>query len=89
MSLLGIKNIILAINKLDLIKYDEITYNKIKKEFFKFSKKLNFKKINCIPISALDGDNIIKKSKNTLWYDGNTLLEYLETTDKEFFEAKP
>ena len=89
LSLLGIKNIILAINKLDLIKYDEITYNKIKKEFFKFSKKLNFKKINCIPISALDGDNIIKKSKNTLWYDGNTLLEYLETTDKEFFEAKP
>ncbi len=79
-SLLGIKNIILAINKMDLVNYDENNYEKISSEYKLFSKKLNFEKIQSIPISALKGDNIHKKSKYMKWYNGKTLFDYLETT---------
>ena len=79
-SLLGIKNIILAINKMDLINYDKNIYEKISSEYKLFSKKLNFKNIQSIPISALKGDNIHKKSKYMKWYNDKTLFDYLETT---------
>ncbi len=79
-SLLGIKNIILAINKMDLVNYDENNYEKISSEYKLFSKKLNFENIQSIPISALKGDNIHKKSKYMKWYNGKTLFDYLETT---------
>ena len=61
-SLLGIQNIVLAINKMDLIDYDKNIYEKLSSEYISFSKKLNFKKIKSIPISALKGDNIHQKS---------------------------
>ena len=79
-SLLGIKNIILAINKMDLVNYDKNIYEKISSEYTLFSKKLNFKNIQSIPISALKGDNIHKKSKHMKWYNDKTLFDYLETT---------
>ena len=79
-SLLGIKNIVLAINKMDLINYDKNIYEKISSEYKLFSKKLNFKNIQSIPISALKGDNIHKKSKYMKWYNDKTLFDYLETT---------
>ena len=79
-SLLGIKNIILAINKMDLVNYDKNIYEKISSEYKLFSKKLNFKNIHSIPISALKGDNIHKKSKYMKWYNDKTLFDYLETT---------
>ena len=79
-SLLGIKNIILAINKMDLVNYDKNIYEKISSEYKLFSKKLNFKNIQSIPISALKGDNIHKKSKYMKWYNDKTLFDYLETT---------
>ena len=79
-SLLGIKNIILAINKMDLVNYDKNIYEKISSEYKLFSKKLNFKNIQSIPISALNGDNIHKKSKYMKWYNDKTLFDYLETT---------
>ncbi len=79
-SLLGIKNIILAINKMDLVNYDKNIYEKISSEYKLFSKKLNFKNIQSIPISALKGDNIHKKSKHMKWYNDKTLFDYLETT---------
>ena len=79
-SLLGIKNIILAVNKMDLVNYDKNIYEKISFEYKLFSKKLNFKNIQSIPISALKGDNIHKKSKYMKWYNDKTLFDYLETT---------
>jgi len=79
-SLLEIKNIILAINKMDLVNYDKNIYEKISSEYKLFSKKLNFENIQSIPISALKGDNIHKKSKYMKWYNDKTLFDYLETT---------
>ena len=79
-SLLGIKNIVLAINKMDLVNYDKNIYEKIISEYKLFSKKLNFENIQSIPISALNGDNIHKKSKYMKWYNDKTLFDYLETT---------
>ena len=79
-SLLGIKNIVLAINKMDLVNYDKNIYEKIGSEYKLFSKKLNFENIKSIPISALKGDNIHKKSKYMKWYNDKTLFDYLETT---------
>ena len=79
-SLLGIKNIVLAINKMDLVNYDKNIYEKIISEYKLFSKKLNFENIQSIPISALKGDNIHKKSKYMKWYNDKTLFDYLETT---------
>ena len=79
-SLLGIKNIVLAINKMDLVNYDKNIYEKISSEYKLFSKKLNFKNIQSIPISALKGDNIHKKSKYMKWYNDKTLFDFLETT---------
>jgi len=79
-SLLGIKNIVLAINKMDLIDYDRNVYENLTSEYKLFSKKLNFEKIQSIPISALKGDNIHKKSKYMKWYNDKTLFDYLETT---------
>ena len=78
-SLLGIKNIVLAINKMDLVNYDKNIYEKISSEYKLFSKKLNFENIQSIPISALKGDNIHKKSKYMKWYNDKTLFDYLET----------
>ena len=82
-SLLGIKNIVLAINKMDLVNYDKNIYEKISSEYKLFSKKLNFKNIQSIPISALKGDNIHKKSKYMKWYNDKTLFDFLETTKTE------
>ena len=79
-SLLGIKNIVLAINKMDLVNYDKNIYEKISSEYKLFSKRLNFENIQSIPISALKGDNIHKKSKYMKWYNDKTLFDYLETT---------
>ena len=79
-SLLGNKNNILAINKMELVNYDKNIYEKISSEYKLFSKKLNFENIQSIPISALNGDNIHKKSKYMKWYNDKTLFDYLETT---------
>lgn len=77
-SLLGIKHIVLCINKMDLVDYNEEQYEKIRKEFKTFASKLNVPDIRYIPISALYGDNVVQKSENMPWYDGSTLLYTLE-----------
>ena len=82
-SLLGIKNIVVAINKMDLIGYDKNTFIKLSEEYKKFSKKLNFKTIKIIPISALNGDNIYQKSSKIKWYNSSTLFHYLENINIE------
>ncbi|NVJ71111.1 MAG: sulfate adenylyltransferase subunit CysN [Alphaproteobacteria bacterium] len=78
-SLLGIKRIVLAVNKMDLVDYSQKVLNDIEVEYREFAKDFGFAEIVSIPLSALKGDNIIEKSANTPWYDGPTLMNYLET----------
>tara|TARA_B110000444_G_C18837594_1_gene596941 strand:- start:105 stop:1988 length:1884 start_codon:yes stop_codon:yes gene_type:complete len=80
-STLGIDNIILAINKIDLVGYDQDVFNKHVSDFIEFTSILSFKKIIPIPISALKGDNVTNKSQETHWYKGPTLLSSLETIE--------
>ena len=78
-SLLGIKKVILAINKMDLVNYDQKTYQQIDQNYRSFAKNLNFEHIQSIPISAIKGDNVYEKSKMMKWYSEKTLFSYLET----------
>ena len=78
-SLMGIKHIVLAINKMDLIGFSADIYNQIHDSFNTFSQTLGFESITAIPLSALNGDNITSRSSNTSWYRGPTLIGYLET----------
>ena len=80
-SLLGIKNVIVAINKMDLVDYAQDVFEKIEDEYKDFAKQLAFENILCIPMSALEGDNITEKSHHTDWYQGPALLPYLESVD--------
>ena len=78
-SLLGIKKVILAINKMDLVNYDQKTYQGIDQHYREFAENLNFDHIQSIPISALKGDNVYEKSRMMKWYTEQTLFSYLET----------
>ncbi|GHV20136.1 sulfate adenylyltransferase subunit 1 [Bacteroidia bacterium] len=78
-SLLQIDNVILAVNKMDLVGFSEDIFNEIKSEYTLIAKKLNLKNVHYIPISARDGDNVVNRSENTPWYKGETLLCLLET----------
>ena len=80
-SMMGIKNLIVAINKIDQIDYKEKIFNSISNEFKTISAKLDFSKVNIVPVSALKGDNVSIKSKKTKWYKGKTLLDILETSE--------
>ena len=80
-SLLGVKHVVVAINKMDLNDFDQSVYNDIEVDFREFSKDLGFTDISCIPMSALDGDNVTIRSDKSEWYKGPTLLEYLEVVD--------
>ncbi len=89
-SLLGIKNIVLAVNKMDLVEYDEEIFNTIVKAYEKFAEQLSFESITPIPLSALEGDNVISASNNTPWYTGPSLITHLETIQtEEDFLSKP
>lgn len=78
-SLMGIRHVVLAINKMDLISYDAEKFSEIEETFRQFAKALNFDSITAIPLSALKGDNITVRSPSTSWYRGPTLMGYLET----------
>ena len=77
-SLLQIPHLLVCINKMDLVEYDEEAYIKVKKQFMSFSAKLGSKDIRFVPISALEGDNIVNRSENMNWYEGPTLMHLLE-----------
>lgn len=77
-SLVGIRKIVLAVNKMDLVDYAEERFKAICQDYQEFSAELGFEDICCVPMSALAGDNIIALSDSTPWYTGTTLLEYLE-----------
>jgi sulfate adenylyltransferase subunit 1 len=77
-SLLGIKHVIVAVNKMDLMDFSEEVYETIKKDYLEFSKQLTIPDITFIPLSALDGDNVVNNSENTPWYTGPVLMSMLE-----------
>jgi len=76
--LLGIRNVVVAINKMDLVNFDQAVYDKIDTEYRVFAEELGIREIYSVPLSALDGDNVVTKSEYTPWYEGSTLLQYLE-----------
>ncbi|MEY9101787.1 bifunctional enzyme CysN/CysC [Sinorhizobium fredii] len=78
-SLLGIRHLVLAVNKFDLVEFRQSVFDEIARDYRAFAKKLGFVSIQSIPISARFGDNVISASQNTPWYKGPALLEYLET----------
>lgn len=84
-NLLRIKDVIVAINKMDLVDFSEETYNKIKADFEELMKKRDYQdqNITFIPVSALKGDNVVNASEKTPWYKGQTLLEHLEELDQK------
>lgn len=80
-SLMGIKHFVFALNKMDLVGYDEHIYNKIKKQIKHFIGEFEYDSIMIIPVSATEGDNVTEKSSRMAWYNGSTLLNYLEEVD--------
>ncbi len=80
-SLLGIKHTIIAINKMDLVDFSEEVYEKIKVDYLHFAKEVGIVNPIFIPMSALEGDNIVNKSEKTPWYDGKPLLNVLENIE--------
>ena len=77
-SLLGIRHIVLAVNKMDLIEWDREQFEKIRDDFHEFAARLDVHDVTTIPLSALQGDNVVTKSEKTPWYDGPALLSHLE-----------
>ena len=80
-SLLGIEHVVVAINKMDLVDFSEETYEEIKKAYAALASELGIKNTYYIPLSALDGDNVVDKSTKTPWFDGKPLLGLLDTLD--------
>ncbi|MEM1271985.1 MAG: sulfate adenylyltransferase subunit CysN, partial [Bacteroidota bacterium] len=78
-SLLQIPHFVVAVNKMDLVDFSEARFEEIRREFAQFVGRLNVDSVTFIPISALDGDNVVEPSERTPWYDGATLLHHLET----------
>ncbi len=91
-SLLGIKHIIVAVNKMDLVDYSQERYQAIKKDYREFAESLEFSDVRFIPMSALNGDNVVEESENMSWYPGATLMKLLNTMDvkvtEEFTELR-
>jgi bifunctional enzyme CysN/CysC len=80
-SLLGIKNVIVAVNKMDLMGFDENKFEQIQSDYLAFAKDLELENILFVPLSALDGDNVVNRSERSPWYKGKTLMEMLETVE--------
>lgn len=78
-SLLGIKHIVLAVNKMDLVGFDKKVFTDIAAEYKQLTYHLGIKDVTCFPLSALDGDNVVERSERTPWYTGPALLDFLET----------
>jgi len=80
-SLLGIQQVVLAINKMDMVDYSEDVYSKIVADYKALAEKVGLKNVHYIPVSALRGDNIVNNSTNMTWYKGESLLHFLETVE--------
>nr|WP_199066952.1 sulfate adenylyltransferase subunit CysN [Chromobacterium sp. ASV5] len=80
-SLLGIRHVIVAVNKMDLVGYDEAVFNRIRDEYLAFAGQLDLPDVRFVPISALRGDNVVSRGADCGWYAGPTLMELLETVE--------
>lgn len=78
-ALLGIPNILAAINKMDLLEYREDAFFRLQEDFLNLAERLKIPNVQCIPVSALEGDNVVSRSEKMSWYTGPTFLEHLET----------
>jgi bifunctional enzyme CysN/CysC len=91
-SLLGIRHVVVAVNKMDLVDWSEEKYQQIMRDFNTFVARLNFSDIHFIPMSALKGDNVVVHSENLSWYDGPTFLHHLEnlniSTDRNLIDMR-
>lgn len=91
-SLLQIPHLVVCINKMDLVDYSQEVYDKVHDDFEAFAAKLDINDVTFIPISALEGDNIVHRSENMLWYQGSTLIYYLEnvhiSSDHNFIDVR-
>ncbi|WP_237111631.1 GTP-binding protein [Nocardioides sp. WS12] len=92
LSLLRVPHLVLAVNKMDLVDYDQKVYDDIYREFTQFATKLNVPDLEVIPISALSGDNVVNRSENMPWYSGPTLMHHLEhvhvASDRDLIDAR-
>jgi len=90
-ALLGIRHVVLAVNKMDLVDFAEERFREIEGEYAQVAEQIALSDVQCIPVSALEGDNVVEASDSTPWYDGPTLLGYLEEVevDLERLEAGP
>ncbi len=77
-SLLGVPHLVLCVNKMDLVNYDQAVFESLRQEFRDFAAKLEVHDLTFIPVSALHGDNVVERSANTSWYEGSSLLHHLE-----------
>ncbi|HTX33001.1 MAG TPA: sulfate adenylyltransferase subunit CysN [Solirubrobacteraceae bacterium] len=90
-SLLGLRHIALAINKLDLVNYSQPRFRELEGEYREFASRLGLDQVTCIPVSALRGDGVVERGENLPWYSGPTLLQYLETVevDDDYLRSGP
>jgi bifunctional enzyme CysN/CysC len=82
-ALLGIRQVVVAVNKMDLVDYSHAAFAEIERDYREFARRINVDAITCIPVSAVAGDNIVARSERTPWYRGPSLLEHLETVPLE------
>ncbi len=91
-SLLGIKHVIVAINKMDLMQYDQVVFDKIRQDYLEFTTRLDIPDIQFVPLSALKGDNIVDPGNNMPWYRGPSIMDLLETipvsADRNFVDFR-
>jgi bifunctional enzyme CysN/CysC len=78
-SLLGVPHLVICVNKMDLVEYSQERFEQIRQQFTEFATRLELRDVTFIPISALNGDNVVERSDNMKWFDGTTLLHHLET----------
>jgi bifunctional enzyme CysN/CysC len=91
-SMLGVPHMVVCVNKMDLIDWDQARYEAIESEFMEFAARLNVHDITFIPVSALRGDNVVQRSENMWWYEGSPLLNHLESvyigSDENFIDPR-
>jgi bifunctional enzyme CysN/CysC len=91
-SMLGVPHMVVCINKMDLIEWDQERYERIKSDFMEFAARLNVHDIMFVPVSALLGDNVVQRSEHMWWYDGSPLLSHLESvyigSDENFIDPR-
>ncbi|RZF61930.1 sulfate adenylyltransferase subunit 1 [Sphingobacterium corticibacterium] len=88
-KLLSLKKVLVCVNKMDMVGFDPFVYEKIKADYLTLASRLGLENVDFIPVSALKGDNIVNRSENTPWYEGVSLLDYLETVNIEDKKPQP